>query len=210
MDVQLQELIDKIKKDGVASAESSAAAIIAEAEKKAAAIVSEAEAKAASIVSNGKNETERMEKASVDAIRQAGRNLLLSFRDGVNAQLSAIVATQTGAALSADALKTLVPEAVKAWAANTAAEDISVLLPAKDLTALEASLQSALKSELAKGLELKADKSLSAGFRIGSKDGAAYYDFSAEAVADLFSAYLNPRTAAIMKEAAATVGEGSV
>ena len=45
MDVQLQELIDKIKKDGVASAESSAAAIIAEAEKKAAAIISDAEAR---------------------------------------------------------------------------------------------------------------------------------------------------------------------
>ncbi len=209
MDVQLQELIDKIKKDGVASAESSAAAIIAEAERKAAAIVSDAEAKAASIVSNGKNETERMEKASVDAIRQAGRNLLLSFRDGINAQLSAIVSAQTTAALSADALKALVPEAVKAWAANTAAGDISVLLPAKDLAAVEASLQSALKAELEKGLELKADKSLSAGFRIGSKDGAAYYDFSAEAVADLFSAYLNPRTAAVMKEAAAAVGEGS-
>ena len=209
MDVQLQELIDKIKKDGVASAESSAAAIIAEAEKKAAAIISDAEAKAASIVSTGKSETERMEKASVDAIRQAGRNLLLSFRDGINAQLAAIVSAQTTGALSADALKTLVPEAVKAWAANTAAEDISVLLPAKELAAVEASLQAALKAEMAKGLELKADKSLSAGFRIGSKDGAAYYDFSAEAVADLFSAYLNPRTAAIMKEAVATVGEGS-
>ena len=33
MDVQLQELIDKIKKDGVASAENASAAIIAEAEK---------------------------------------------------------------------------------------------------------------------------------------------------------------------------------
>ena len=166
MDVQLQELIDKIKKDGVASAESSAAAIIAEAEKKAAAIISDAEAKAASIVSTGKSETERMEKASVDAIRQAGRNLLLSFRDGINAQLAAIVSAQTTGALSADALKTLVPEAVKAWAANTAAEDISVLLPAKELAAVEVSLQAALKAEMAKGLELKADKSLSAGFRI--------------------------------------------
>ena len=209
MDVQLQELIDKIKKDGVASAESSAAAIIAEAEKKAAAIISDAEAKAANIVATGKSETARMEKASVDAIRQAGRNLLLSFRDGVNAQLVAIVSAQTEGALSADALKAVVPEAVKAWAANTAAEDISVLLPAKDLAAVEASVQAALKAELAKGVELKADKSLSAGFRIGSKDGAAYYDFSAEAVADLFSAYLNPRTAAIMKDAAASVEEGS-
>lgn len=209
MDVQLQELIDKIKKDGVASAEASAAAIIAEAEKKAAAIVAEAEAKAAEIVKNGKAETARMEKASIDAIRQAGRNLILSFRDGVSAELDAIVAAETSAAYSQDMLKTLIPETVKAWAANTASDDISVLLPAKDAAALENGFKSALKAELSKGLELKADKTLDAGFRIGSKDGAAYYDFSAEAVADLFSAYLNPRTAAIMKEAAAQLGEGS-
>ena len=42
MDVQLQELIDKIKKDGVASAEASSAAIIAEAEAKAAEIINSA------------------------------------------------------------------------------------------------------------------------------------------------------------------------
>ena len=35
MDIQLQELIDKIKKDGVANAEQAASQIIAEAEKKA-------------------------------------------------------------------------------------------------------------------------------------------------------------------------------
>ena len=34
MEIQLQELIDKIKKDGVANAEQAAAQIIAEAEKK--------------------------------------------------------------------------------------------------------------------------------------------------------------------------------
>ena len=33
-------------------------------------------------------------------------------------------------------------------------------------------------------------------------NGAAYYDYSAEAVADLFTAYLNPRVAALMKNAA--------
>ena len=43
MDVQLQELIDKIKKDGVTAAEKEAAKIIAEAEKKAEAIKKDAE-----------------------------------------------------------------------------------------------------------------------------------------------------------------------
>lgn len=207
MDVQLQELIDKIKKDGVASAENSAAAIIAEAEKKAAAIVAEAEAKATEIVNTGKNETARMEKASIDAIRQAGRNIILSFRDAINAELSALVTGEVSVAMSSDMVKKLVPEVVKAWTGNMEAEDISVLVPAKDAEDLAVSLRASLKDEMAKGLEVKADKSLATGFRIGIKDGAAYYDFSAESVAELFSAYLNPKTAAIMKEAAASIGE---
>ena len=50
MDVQLQELIDKIKKDGVAAAEKDAAKIIADSEKKAEAIIEEAQSKAADII----------------------------------------------------------------------------------------------------------------------------------------------------------------
>ena len=56
-------------------------------------------------------------------------------------------------------------------------------------------------------LVIKSDASLSAGFRIGSKNGSAFYDFSAEEVAALFSAYLNPKTTEIMKKAAAGISE---
>ena len=49
MDVQLQELIDKIKKDGVAAAEKESAKIIAASEKKAETIIADAEAKAEQI-----------------------------------------------------------------------------------------------------------------------------------------------------------------
>ena len=202
MDIQLQELIDKIKKDGVASAEAKAQEIIAEAEKKAASIISSAEEKADSIIKSGKAETERMEKASIDAIRQAGRNLLISFRDGVNAQLSALIATETSKVYNADMLKTLIPETVKAWASKDDVNSLSVLLSEKDLKELEKDLEAALKEQINSGLEIKLDNSLTKGFRIGTKDGSAFYDFSAESVADLFSAYLNPKTSAIMKEAA--------
>ena len=57
MDVQLQELIDKIKKDGVASAENSASEIISKAEKQAAEIISQAEDKADGIIKAAKKET---------------------------------------------------------------------------------------------------------------------------------------------------------
>ena len=59
-----------------------------------------------------------------------------------------------------------------------------------------------LKAEIAKGLEIKPDKTLSAGFRIGVNNGAAYYDYSAESLAEMFSAYLNPKVAALLKTAA--------
>ena len=209
MDIQLQELIEKIKKDGVASAESAAQKIIAEAEKKAASIVSDAEAKADSIIKTAKAETERMEKASEDAIAQAGRNLIISFRDGINKELSALVSAETEKAMDKDLLKKIIPDAVKAWAANNDATDVSILLPAKDVKALESGIKTALKGKLSKGVAIKADASLSAGFRIGTKGGEAFYDFSAEEVASLFSAYLNPKTTELMKKAAAGIAEES-
>lgn len=205
MDVQVQELIGKIKQEGVASAESKAAEIIADAQKKAQAIVSEAEASADSIVKTAKVETARLEKSSVDAIEQAGRNLALSFRDSINAQLAALVAQETAKAYSADTLKALIPEVVKEWVKNPEASDISVLLPAGDLERLRGDLLAALKDRLVQGVDLKADAALTSGFRIGSRDGSAYYDYSSESVAELFSAYLNPRVAAIMKDAAAVL-----
>lgn len=207
MDIQLQELIDKIKKDGVANAENQAASIIAEAEKKAAAIINDAQAKADSLVKSGKVETERLEKASIDAIRQASRNILISFRDGINAQLSAIITNETKKAFDANMLKTIIPETIKAWATKEDVNSLSVLLSNSDLKELESGLNAALKAEIAKGLEIKADKSLNKGFRIASKDGSAYYDFSAESVAELFASYLNPKNTQIMKDA---IKEGSI
>jgi len=201
MDVQLQELIDKIKKDGVASAEAEAAKIVKDSEKKAETIIAEAEEKAAEIIKNAKAETARMEKASEEAITQAGRNMLLSFKDALIGELDGLIQSETEKAESG-VLAKLVPETVKAWAKNSEASELSVLLSEKDLKALESSLTSELKAEIAKGLEIKADKSLSAGFRIGVKNGAAYYDYSAESLAEMFAAYLNPKVAALVKAAA--------
>ena len=202
MDVQLQELIDKIKKDGVTAAEKEAAKIIADANKKSEAIIKDAEAKAEQIKKDAKAETTRMQKASDEAIVQAGRNMLLSFKDSLVQELDGLIKAETAKALSKDTLAKLVPETVKAWAKNSDASELSVLLSEKDLKALEGSLTTALKAEIKKGLEIKPDKTLAAGFRIGVKNGAAFYDYSAESLAEMFAAYLNPKVAGLLKIAA--------
>ena len=202
MDVQLQELIQKIKNDGVVAAKADAEKIIAEAEKKAEAIKAEAENKAAEIIKTAKAETERMEKASEEAIIQAGRNMLISFRDSLLNELNGLIKADTEKALSKDLLAKLIPETVKAWAKNNDAGELSVLLSEKDLNNLESELTAELKAEIAKGLEVKADKTMTAGFKIGVENGSAYYDYSAESLAEMFAAYLNPKVAALMKDAA--------
>ena len=83
MEIQLRELIDQIKKDGVEAAESEAQAILKAANDEAEKIILSAKAEAKRILQEAKKENERMVKSSEDAIRQAGRNLLISFRESV-------------------------------------------------------------------------------------------------------------------------------
>ena len=202
MDVQLQELIDKIKKDGVASAEKEAQNIISAAEAKAKEIEKAAQAKADDIIKTAKAETERMEKASEEAIMQASRNMLLSFKDSLVASLDGLVQAETENAVTKDVLAKLIPETVKEWAKKSDASELSVLVSEKSLKDLESALKTELKAEIAKGMEIKPDKTISAGFRIGVQNGAAFYDYSAESVAELFATYLNPKVAELLKASA--------
>ena len=147
-------------------------------------------------------EAERFRKAAESSIEQAGRNTLIAFRQGVLHELEALVNMETAQSYNAEVLKTLIPETVKLWIKNNNTDDLSVILSPQDLKKLESSLHSALKDAVSNGLEIKADGKMSGGFRIGTKNGEAYYDFSAESVAGLFSSYLSPKTSEILKQAA--------
>ncbi len=200
MDVQLQELIDKIKKDGIESASAEAARVRKEAESEAKRIVEAARKEAASILAQGKADAERAEKAGTAAVAQASRNLVLSFGGEIQGLLDALVQKNVEKAYSDDVLKALLPDLIKNWVAKDA-NSMAVLLPADSLDRMEGFFRSALAAELKKGVELKSDRRLSGGFRISNKDGSAYYDFSSQAVAELMSAYLNPRLADVLKNA---------
>jgi V/A-type H+-transporting ATPase subunit E len=202
MEIQLQELIDKIKKDGIESASEEAARLKRDAENEAKRIVDAAQKEAADIVARGKQDAERSQKAGAAALEQASRNLVLAFKGEIEALLAKIVVQETSAAYGEDTLKAALPDLVKSWAAKGGSDELAVILPEGELKKLEGWFKDKLAAELKKGVELKSDRNLGAGFRIANKDGSAYFDFSAEAVAELLSAYLNPHLAEILKTAA--------
>lgn len=201
MEIQLQELIEQIKKDGVEAAETEAKSIIDSAKAQADKIIADARAQADKILLDAKNENERMVKSSEDAIRQAGRNLLISFRESVSRELNAIVGKEVMAVYSSDMFAQLVVNVVECWANKPDAEDIAVILNSEDLKSLEETVLAGLKDKLLKGVTLKANDNFDGGFRITVNDGGAYYDYSAEAVVDMLSNYLSPKVTELLKEA---------
>jgi V/A-type H+-transporting ATPase subunit E len=201
MEIQLGELIEQIKKDGVATAEAEAKSIIDAANADAEKIIADAKAKAEKIVSDAKAETERMTKSSDDAIRQAGRNLLISFRESVARELNAIIGENVSSVYSSEALAQLIASIVENWANKPDAEDIAVILNKAELEKLEANLLAALKEKMLKGVTLKANDNFDGGFRIAVNNGSAYYDYSAEAVVEMLSNYLSPKVTELLKEA---------
>jgi len=200
MEIQLQELIDKIKKDGIESASGESARIISEADAEAVRIIAVAQKEAADIVSRGKADAERSEKAGVVALEQASRNLVLAFKGEIQTLLDKLIVKETASAFSEETFKAALPEILKAWASKGGSLDL--LLPEEILKKIQSWFNEKLITEIKKGVELKSDRNLGAGFRIANRDGSAYYDFSAESVAQLISAYLNPRLAEILKTAA--------
>lgn len=201
MEIQLNELIEQIKKDGVDAAETQAQAIIDSAKAEAEKIVADAKAQADKMIADAKTENARTVKSGEDALRQAGRNLLISFRESVTKELKAIAGDNVNAVYSSDAFAKLIITAVEGWAGKPEAEDITVILNAADLAKLEETVLAQLKAKMLGGVTLKANDNFDGGFRIAVNNGAVYYDYSAEAVTDMLSAYLSPRVAALLKEA---------
>ena len=201
MEIQLQELIDKIKKDGVEASEAESKVIIAEAKAEAEKIIAQAQAQAGKILDSAKAETERMRKSSEDAISQSGRNLLISFRESVTRELKIILSENVNAVYSSDAIAGLIIRVVENWANKPDAEDLSVILSTEELNKLEKTLLAALKEKMLKGVTLKANDNFDGGFRIAINNGSAYYDFSSEAVVDMLSNYLSPKVTKLLKEA---------
>ena len=202
MEIQLQELIEKIKKEGIESATEESARIKKEASEEASRIVTAAQKEAADIVERGKADAQRSENAGKAALEQASRNLLLAFKTEVQSLLDKVVAEAAASAYSESTLKTILPEMLKTWGSKGGADSVNLLLSESDLGKLKSWATGALAEELKKGVELKSDRNLSAGFKIANKDNSAYYDFSAESVAELLSAYLNPLLSELLKSAA--------
>jgi len=200
MDVQLKELIDRIKSEGIESAEQQAQKIVQEAETRAKQIVSDAETEADKIRQKAEEDAQRREQTGRQSLKQAGRDLLLSLEKRLQALFDTVIYTESAAALKGELLQGTIKQLIDRWDEEVA--DVQLLVAENELQSIEKGLRDQLSTQLAKGMELKPLTNVEAGFQVGYKDGSAYYNFTAEGVAEIVSQFLNPKLAEILKEAA--------
>ena len=180
MELQIQDLVSSIRKEGVEAANAEAEAILAEAKKKADSIVSTAKNEAQQYNDTAEKEINILNESAEVSAEQAKRDAVLAFKTEIQGEFEKILKTKIGKELSGDGLGKLIRAAV-------AGENVA------DCVAEVAEVSDALKSELAKeikdGLEIRPTKGVQTGFRLASKDGSGYFDCSDDGIMEMLMPY---------------------
>ncbi len=180
MELQIQNLVSSIRKEGIEAANKEAETIIAEAKKKADSIVADGKAEAQQYKDTAEKEISILRESAVVSADQAKRDAVLSFKSEIQAEFEKILAADIRKELTGEGLGKLIRAAM-------AGEDISAY------TAEVAEVNDALKSELAQeirnGLEIRPTKGVQHGFRLAAKDGSGYFDCSDDAIMEMLMPY---------------------
>lgn len=176
MELQIQDLVSSIKKDGIDSANQEAAAILANARKHADAIVAEAKAEADKLRGDAKAEIEVFKSSAQLDAQQAKRDAVLAFRQEIQKEYEKLLAADVGKALDQQALVKLIQAAVQG-------EDVAAYTV--EVGQVTDGLRQELAQELKAGLEIRPSKKVGAGFRLAAKDGSGYFDCSEQEIAEM-------------------------
>ena len=200
---ELQHLIDRIKQEGVETAEQQGAQIVAKAKEKAAAIVKEAEQKAKTFLEDAERNSEAFTERSTKTLEQAARDLLISVGQGVENILADIVADSVEKALSIDTLKQMLVKMAEAYAAHQGNESrIDLLISPQDKEELIRYFAEQYRQRLLSGVELHVDNEIFKGFKVSFVDDHVYHDFTREAIAESLTNFLRPQLAEIVHRVA--------
>ncbi len=199
MTIQVKELIEKIKNEGVAAAEDEANKIVQEAKEKAAEIIKEAKAEAQSQKAKAESEIKKQETAGRDALKQAARDILIGLEKQIIKQFEAVMGESVDDALTTDLMEKLIIDLAHAWA-EKGEEGIKIVLSSKDAKELEAGLKAKLSQRFKQGVEIVPSQKVTKGFRIGGNDGVLY-NFTEEGIAEVLAETLSPALAATLREA---------
>ena len=185
---KIKNISDYLKSSVINPAENEKAAIIASAKTEADKIIADARAEAAKLIDEAKIKAKHEEATLESALRIASKKALDVLKSAIENELlkNAADLSVKSALSSADVVKPLVSELIKAYVSSGYKDEAEIVLSDD----LKKNLSEFAKGEISKSAEKKlslSDSKISGGFSLYLKDKKLSLEFSDESVASLLS-----------------------
>ena len=199
MDNKLQELTDRLYKEGLSKGKEEGEAILAEASRKAEEIIAAAKKEADAVLRDARKEAEDFRTKVEGDVKMAATQSIQAVRNDIE---NLMVGKLTDSAVNASLADVeFIKEAIKAVAMNFNAQeavDLEAVLPETLKGELEPFIKGELAGALKGGISASFSKKVSGGFNIGPKDGSYFISFTDETFRSLIGEYLRPATRKIL------------
>lgn len=195
---EIKGLIEKIQQEGIKVAEEEAKAILEEVKREAATILERANSDAQKLIQEANERIAKTEEASRLALKQAGRDTVISLRKEINSLLDKIMRSAIQETLKPQELGKIISDLIKEISQKHK-EGVEITLKKEDREKVEKGFLSQLKGEIKKGIVLKSLEEISAGFLISFDSGKSHFDFTDKALAEYLAVYLKPKLLELLK-----------
>ena len=180
MELQIQDLVSSIRKEGLEAANAEAESIVAEAKKKAGSIVDNAKAEAQQYKESAEKEIAILKESAEVGAEQAKRDAVLAFKTEIQGEFEKILASDIRKELKGEGLGKLIRAVVSGENVADYAAEVSEVSDA---------LKKELAEEIKNGLEIRPTKGVQQGFKLAAKDGSGYFDCSDEGIMEMLMPY---------------------
>lgn len=195
---ELQQLLERIQKEGVDEAGRQSQALIQAAEARAAVIRSQTEQEATERRATVAREAVAFQRRAEQAVRQAARDVLLQVERDLGALFDRLLRADVDQALAApDLVATLALEAARAYVSG-GEQAVTILVSSRGEELVRA-LQAQLAVQAQEGVTLESEDASFSGFRLRLAGGRVEHSFTGSAIAAAVGRLLRPQLAALLQ-----------
>jgi len=201
----LQSLIDKLQGEVVDEAQSKADAVLAAAKAEADRRLAAADAEARKIRDGAERDGALLRERGERALEQAGRDLLIAVRRGVEDVVMRLVEVSLEDALTPETMRDMLLAMAEAYAKRSGPDRrMSVLLGPDDRDQLARYYAEQYRQKLHQGIEIRVGRDIDKGFRVALEGDHVEHDFTLQAIAEVLSEMLRPELARLLTPEAAS------
>jgi V/A-type H+-transporting ATPase subunit E len=190
MENKIQELTEKLLRDGVEKGNAEAAQIVAEAETKAKKIVEDAEAKAADIIADAQKKAEALDINTKSEIKMYSAQALNALKSEVANVIGDKIVKDAASQIAGD--KAFMNEFILKLAEKWGAQE-DIVISTADAEALKAVFAAKAKALLDKGVKIEQVNGKKSLFTIQPADGSYKVNFGEEEFENYFKNFLRPQ-----------------